>query len=121
MAERTVRILGFNYTDEEGIERMARRHDVIDFSDEDTARGDADGAFMVPEGEAVEAEVVITSASTDEELEAFVKDANVKEVVAAAGDDTDFAHRLLAAENDATGNDPRKGVAEGLAAVVGAA
>lgn len=116
MAERTVRILGFNYTDEKGIERMARKGETIDFSEEDTARGDADGVFVTEEPEAPEA--TIGPNSTDEELEAFAKDAKVGEVVEAAGEDATLAQRLLAAENAATGNDPRKGVSEGLAAVV---
>lgn len=117
MAERTVRILGFRYTDEEGVERMARTGQTFDFSEEDAARGDADGAFVTQEEEA--GETTIGPGSTDEELEAFVKDANVKDVVGAAGGDATFAQRLLEAENAATGNDARSGVAKGLAAVVG--
>lgn len=120
MAERTVRILGFRYTDEEGIERMARQGQTFDFSDEDTARGDADGAFVTEET-AVVGEATISAASTDDELEAFVKDAKVGEVVEAAGGDAEFANRLLEAENGATGGEPRSGVLKGLTAVVGEA
>lgn len=120
MPERTVKILGFRYTDEEGNDLMARQGRTLDFSEEDAARGDANGAFVVEEAE-IETGSTIGPESTDEELEAFAKDAKVKEVVSAAGNDGDFAQRLLAAENAATGNDARPGVAKGLAAIVGTA
>jgi hypothetical protein len=120
MPERTVRILGFNYTDGEGIERMATRGQTLDFSDDDATRGDESGAFALSDEEAaVAGEASISAASTDEELIEFAKTAKVGEVVEAAGGAAEFAKRLLEAENGATGNDPRKGVAEGLAAVVG--
>jgi hypothetical protein len=117
MAEHTVRVCGFRYTDHNDIERVAHSGEVIDFSDEDTARGLEAGAFVA--AAAPEATSAIGPNSTDEELEAFVKDAKVSEVVDAANGDGAFAQRLLAAENAATGNDARPTVAKGLAAVVG--
>lgn len=120
MPARKIKILGFRYIDEEGYDRMARQGQTVELSDEDAARGDADGCFVVEDAEADES-LSIGSGSTDEELLAFVKDAKVGEVVDAADGDADFAQRLLEAENDATGNEPRSGVAKGLAAVVGTA
>ncbi len=119
MPTHTVRVCGFRYTDHNDIERVAHSGEVIDFSDEDAARGLKVGAFEVPEAE--ESVRGISAASTDDELVEFAKGAKVGEVVEAAGGDAEFAKRLLEAENGATGNEPRKGVAEGLAAVVGEA
>jgi hypothetical protein len=120
METREVRILLFRYTDADGREREARKGQTVELSAEDAERGDADGAFVTAEA-AVVGEATIGAASTDEELIEFAKGAKVGEVVEAAGGDAEFAKRLLEAENGATGNDPRKGVAEGLAAVVGEA
>jgi hypothetical protein len=128
MPERTVTAVGFRYEDTDGYIKLAQRGETINLSDEEAARGDRLGAFAVeslPEAkrpvDATDDVVVIGPDSTDEELEAFVKDAKVGDVVDAAGQDGAFAQRLLEAENAATGNDPRKGVADGLAAVVGEA
>src|ERR1700755_3353413 len=120
MPTHTVRVCGFRYTDHNEIERVAHTGEVIDFSKEDAKRGLEVGAFEVPEEEQ-ENGPGIGPGSTDEELEAFAKDAKVGEVVEAAGGDAEFAKRLLEAENAASGNEPRKGVAEGRAAVVGEA
>lgn len=119
MAERTIAILAFNYTDGENNWRTAWKGQTLDLSPEDTERGDADGAFVTAEAEAAEEAVTITVDSTDEQLVAFVKEANVPEVVDAAAGDTGMAQRLLQAENVATGNDPRATVVSGLAAVAG--
>jgi hypothetical protein len=125
MPERTVTAVGFRYEDPDGYVKLAVRGETINLSDEEAARGDRLGAFAVeslpeakrPSDPTVEA--TIGPDSTDDELEAFVKEAKVTEVVDAAGGDAAFAQRLLEAENAATGNDPRKGVAEGLTDVVG--
>ena len=125
MPERTVTAVGFRYEDTDGYVKLAQRGETIDFSQEEAERGDRLGAFAVESLPAAKrpteavGETGIKPDSTDEELEAFVKDAKVPEVVEAAGEDVAFAQRLLEAENAATGNDPRKGVAEGLAGVVG--
>src|SRR5690349_4500350 len=119
MPERTVTCLGFRYEDEEGYIKLAGRGETIELSEREAERGDRLGAFTVAEPEAPAGG--IGPDSTDEELEAFAKGAKVSEVVEAANGDAAFAQRLLEAENAATGNDPRKGVAEGLAAVVSAA
>lgn len=120
MAERTIKILAFNYTDAEGNWRTAWRGQTLDLSEKDAERGDADGAFVVDEPEGAEETVGITVDSTDEQLVAFAKVAKVADVVAAAAGDAGFAARLLEAENAATGNDARVGVVKGLAAVAGA-
>lgn len=118
MAERTIKILLFRWVDEEGYDRYARKGDTVELAAKDAARGDADGAFVTEEDAAPD-QPTIGPDSTDAELSSWVSDATVPEVVDAAGGDPAFAERLLLAENDATGNDPRKGVAEGLAAVAG--
>jgi|GEM_PF-4973210 len=120
MSTQTVRVCGFRYTDHNGIERVAHNGEVIDFSDEDTARGLEVGAFVTEET-AVVGEATISAASTDDELVAFAKGAKVGEVVEAAGGDAEFANRLLEAESGATGGEPRPGVVKGLTAVVGEA
>lgn len=120
MAEHTVRVCGFRYTDHNDIERVAHNGEVIDFSDEDAARGLEVGAFVTEET-AVVGEATISPASTDDELEAFAKTAKVAELLEAAGGDVDFANRLLEAESGATGGEPRPTVVKGLAAVVGSA
>jgi hypothetical protein len=51
----------------------------------------------------------------DDELQVFVEKATVQEVVDKAAPGSGLAKRLLAAEEAATGGDPRKGVVEGLA------
>jgi hypothetical protein len=118
MAERTIKILSFNYSDAEGNWRTAWQGQSVELSEEDIARGEEAGAFVTEEVAADEAGA-ISLESTDEELEAFVKDAKISKVVEAAGQDAEFAKRLLEAENAATGNDPRKGVVAGLAQIVG--
>lgn len=119
METRTVRVLGFRYTDSEGIERMGRKGQVLKLTKEDAARGDTNGAFVVPEEELPNP--TIGPDSTDDELIAFVEGASPQEVVALAGEHPELAERLLQAENGATGNDPRPGVPEGLAGVLGQA
>lgn len=120
MQTRTIRILRFRWVDEEGYDRFACQGETVELADEDAARGDADGAFITDEPEPVEESSAISIDSTDEELVTFVGSANVSEVVAAATD-PEMAKRLLDAENGSTGNDPRKGVVEGLAAIAGQA
>jgi hypothetical protein len=117
METREVRILGFRYTDAEGIDRMGHKGDVLELSKSDAKRGDANGAFVVPEEELPNP--TIGPDSTDGELVAFVEAASPQEVVALAGEHPVLAERLLQAENGATGNDPRPGVPEGLAGVLG--
>lgn len=120
MPERTVKILGFRYTDEDGNWLLASRGQTVDFSEEDAARGDADGVFVTEE-DAAAGEAALGPNSSDDELLEFVKDAKVGDVVDLAGDNQEFAQRLLDIETDATGGEPRKGVAQGLAAIVGSA
>lgn len=119
MQTRTIKILLFRWVDGDGYDRYARKGETVELSDEDAARGDSDGAFVTEEDEAPAP--TIGPESTDAELSEFVKGAKVGEVVALAEGNPEFAHRLIAAETDATGGEPRKGVAKGLAAIVGAA
>jgi hypothetical protein len=110
-------------------DRTAMRGDVIEVLPADYARGMRLNAFL-KEGETIEQ---ITSGSssgtelqfsavdaTDTELINWIKDDNptVQQVVDASEGDGEVAARLLAAETQATGNDPRKGVIAGLEAVV---
>jgi hypothetical protein len=70
---------------------------------EDIESGEAAGAFEPDEVEQA------SPVAVEQEPEA-----TVATVVAAAGDDPDKAEALLAAEEEATGGQPRKGVESGL-------
>jgi hypothetical protein len=93
---------------------------------EDIESGEAAGAFEPDEVEqaspvAVEQEPEATAPggpdfSSHDSLVMWIRDTKptVATVVAAAGDDPDKAEALLAAEEEATGGQPRKGVESGL-------
>jgi hypothetical protein len=61
------------------------------------------------------------AAASEEELDAFVGDANAKKVVEAAGASAAAAEALLAAERRVKSDDGRKTVVKGLEAVIAAA
>jgi hypothetical protein len=110
-------------------DRTAMRGDVVEVLPADYARGMRLNAFL-KEGETIEqltsggasdTELQFSAAdATDTELINWIKDDNprVQQVVDASEGDGEVAARLLAAEIQATGNDPRKGVIAGLEAVV---
>jgi hypothetical protein len=66
-------------------------------------------------------EVPDMATATDEDLDTFAKDSNVKDLVALAADDKGFAQRLVEAEQRAHGDKARAGVLKGLQAVIDAA
>lgn len=131
MAERKVAVLLFPYYVDQydpstdttrRVELLARSGEVIDFADYDVKRGERLGAFFPEDhGEEGEGEVEFDPATaTPEDLKAWVEEdhPSVKTLVEASGGDPALARRLLQAETDATGNDARKGVTEGLGAVI---
>lgn len=72
------------------------------------------------EAEIEEDEVLDPETASAEELAEWIKEdkPNVGEVLEAAGDDADIASKLLEAEGIATGGSPRRGVTDGLSAVI---
>lgn len=100
--------------------RIARRGEEVELSDEDYARGESLDAFVTDEDEQDEqAEFNVVDAS-DDELVDWIEDESptVAEVVEAANNDPESARRLLAAEDSVTDGEPRKGVEEGLTAII---
>lgn len=109
-------------------EVLAVRHafhgDTVDIPrDEDINTGEAAGAFEPDEVEqespAVEEESTAPGSpdfSSHDTLVAWIKNErpSAGKVVAAADGDPDKAEQLLAAENEATGGQPRKAVTRGL-------
>src|SRR5262245_9073155 len=129
---KTIRAAQFMYyvpTGPDG-DQLSVRHafngDVVDIPrDEDIEAGEAAGAFEPDEVEQespVAEEDAATSGpdfSSHDSLVAWIKNdrPTVAEVVDAADDDPDKADQLFAAEKEATGGQPRKGVVSGLAAI----
>jgi hypothetical protein len=140
MARKTIRAAQFMYyvptgkfvknakTDKEqelmGI-RHAFRGDVVDVPrEEDVERGERGGSFE-PEPEEVETEVTVDEPESEEmeldfsdpdSLTSWIQDEQptTREVVDAADNDPEKAEALLAAENAATGGQPRKSVVSRL-------
>lgn len=100
--------------------RLALHDEVVDIPlDEDIEFGEANNAFYTEADiEAAEEAAAETEPSSTEhdDLVAWIRDdrPNSAEVVAAAGDDPEKAEALIAAENEASGGDPRKSVVEPL-------
>jgi hypothetical protein len=72
------------------------------------------------EGAAVDEEVLDVNTASVDDLARWIEaeKPNVQEVVNASGGEADLAKKLLEAESQATDGDPRKGVLEGLTAVI---
>jgi hypothetical protein len=132
MAEKTIRIRFFTYNVEVDhpsdpgekmiMSQTAWRGETVDLNDADVKRGEAIHAFVGSEPEEAESSAGVAldlDSASDAELAEWIENdkPTVQEVVDAADGDPELADRLLDAENSATGNDPRKGVVEGLAAV----
>jgi hypothetical protein len=121
------------------VEKLAMHNAVVDVPREaDLDRGRKAGAFYTDEelaaqenGVEVEGEDATGSTSLadldDDDLVDWLmavgrfdgqKKPNVDEVVAAAGDDPEFAERMLSAEDRASGGDPRGGVESGLNKII---
>lgn len=97
--------------------RTARRGDEIELTEEEAARGDLLGAFVVDTPEEELEEFDVTEAGVDELQEWIENDQpSAKEVVDAAEGDVEVARRLVEAE-EATGS-PRKSVIEPLGALI---
>jgi hypothetical protein len=111
--------------------RFARHGEVIDVSDDDLERGEAQGAF---EDEAVEEEASAESEESDDnevieeevswrhdDLVVWIRDdqPTAREVVSAAGKDPENAKKLMAAEEEASGGQPRKSVMDPLRKIAG--
>jgi hypothetical protein len=104
------------------VEKLARRDDEIEVNDFDYEKGVRLGAFYdgdEPEPEVAEREIDVASADVDELAEWIEEDSvSVKDLVAAAGDDRQVAQKLLDAETQATGGQPRKTAVSGLEAII---
>ena len=107
--------------------RHAMHGDTVDIPrEQDIAAGEAAGAFEPDEEVEQESPVAEPSAaggpdfSSHDSLVGWLKSERptVDEVVAAADDDPDKAEALLAAEQEASGGQPRKGVVNGLEALM---
>lgn len=131
MAEREIKIRSFTWREEienpvtgkvGAVTRQAAYGSVVDLPDHAIERGEALNAFFTDEdraeADATEDETYLQDMD-DEELAEWVSSSTIPQVVNAANDDPDLAQRLLDAENAATGNDPRNGLVEGLAKVLG--
>lgn len=128
MPERTIKIKSFvwhrkgkDYNGDDITQVVdSKRGETVDLPAQVVAYGESMGAFVTPEDEAQdEATVVDVSAMDEDELVDWVSEHTIPEVVAVAKNDPDLVGPLLAAENIATGNDPRSGLVEGLAFVSG--
>lgn len=104
-------------------ERIARRGDTVELSDVDLERAKRFGAIE-GEGDSPRSseggELDVSTASV-EDLASWIEEdePTVAEVIAAAEGDSENAEKLLEAENLATGQDPRKGVEDGLNKIIG--
>jgi hypothetical protein len=114
----------FAYTiDREGglvQEMIAYRGQTVEVNDLDFKRGQRHGAFYTDADEKTEGSGAPGAEATLDDLVNWIETdkPTVQDVVDASGGDLVKAKLLLDAENAATGNDPRKGVVEGLTAVI---
>ena len=125
MAERIVRHALIRYKVKSG-DKVQRKvafqgQTVTDLSAEEEERLDAAAALVVEgEAEAAESGVPDLNTATVVEVAAWISESrpDVPTTIAAAGDDPAKAGKLLDAENEATGGDPRKGVEDGLTKII---
>lgn len=133
MPKRTIKHRAFTYYEDAtdpitkrkvALEKTARRGEEVDLSEQDAARGDKFDAFYTDEelarinaGETPEG-TFNAAAASEEQLVEFVESAKVQEVIDASGGDPEQAQRLLDAEEQATGGEPRKTVVLGLGTVI---
>jgi hypothetical protein len=137
-----IKILAFPYYVEEpdpitgndrNVEKMAYRNDEVELSDEDLARAKRFDAIFTDEkgdpttGDDVSAETppfdadsVDVQSAPPEVLAEWIrqKKPTVDEVVDEANEDPEIAERLLAAENLATGQQPRSTLVEKLNEII---
>lgn len=147
MANRKIKHVAFTYTtpsndpitgEEITVFRTAFRGETVDLNQENIDRGEKFGAFYSDEELAEQAEdeparvlerelegededsFTIDDDTTLEDAEEWIvnEEPTVSEVIAMADNDPDKAQLLLDAENAATGNEPRKGVQDGLTKII---
>jgi hypothetical protein len=114
--------------------RFARHGQTVDITrDEDLERGEKLGAFEdeAPEDEASEEAEPTNDEAVDEEIEevswrhddlvAWIRDdkPTASEVVKAAEGNPEYAKKLIAAEEEASGSQPRKSVVDPLRKIAG--
>ena len=117
LVERTVRHAEFVFTNQDGKKQRVRRGTTLKLSPEDVARGEKINAFLP-----VDLDPVDETPTIVELVDWISKDKpTVKAVIERSNGDLETAQLLIKAEKEATGNDPRKGVVEGLAQVISAA
>jgi hypothetical protein len=95
----------------------------------DIAAGEADylreqgalvdsSALVTPEGDPIDAVDALVASTTEAQLTEYVRDTTIKDIVAAVGGDVELAKRVLIAEADATGGEPRPTLVKALEKVV---
>lgn len=106
--------------------RQARRGETVELDPYWIRYGEDMGAFMTDADREAEVddESVLETAETveemgDDELMNWVSDSTIPQVLAVAKADPSLCERILVAENAATGNDPRSGLVDALARIVG--
>lgn len=126
MALKKIRGAQFTYYVPIGEDKLAIRHakrgDEVDIPrEEDVRKGEAAGMFEPEPEEEVEQEspVVENGGSmfdSHDQLVGWIRDErpSSRQVVTAAENDPEKAAKLLAAENEATGGQPRRSVVTGL-------
>lgn len=121
MPDRKIKHLSFRYTDD-GVEKHAFQGETVDLPADEAKRGDSIGAF-VTDTDPVEESTFDPGSASDDELREWIENdkPTAQQVLDVANDNPELASRLLAAENAATGNDPRKTVIAGLESVAGRA
>jgi pyruvate/2-oxoglutarate dehydrogenase complex dihydrolipoamide acyltransferase (E2) component len=128
MAKRTIKFKSFvwekkshDYNGDEVVAKvMSKAGEEVDLPAEVIRYGESLGAFVTPEDEAAEAaEVVDVSEMDEDELTDWVSESTIVQIVNVAKNDPSLVQNLLAAENTATGHDPRTGLVEGLARIAG--
>jgi hypothetical protein len=108
------------------IERMAYHGQTVDLLPHDVTRGEAHDAFFTDAEPQTGAGARYASQFDHSGLVAWMKaeKPNIQTITGLANEDPDpkqAAQKLLAAEKEATGNDPRSGLVIGLEAIVAGA
>ena len=127
--KKTIRIAMFGYDPDPdtGVSKEAFRGDVVDLGKEDVERGIEIGAFVEdfstpdPEAEGVDLVIDFETASVGE-IEEWIREdrPTVAETVEIADGSPAIAEKVLEAETSAYSGEPRKGVVDGLSAILGA-
>jgi len=75
-------------------------------------------ALVMPEGDPIDEVDALVASTTEAQLTEYVRDATIKDIVAAVGDNAELAQRVLTAEADATHNEPRPTLVKALEKVI---